>query len=377
MKFSTSKSNLLAALSITGKCVSSRSIIPILDNYLFNIDGDTLEITGSSQDVSLTTIIDISGDGSKKLIAIPASRLIGLIQSLPEVEVCFEVIEIEGNKDTLITVEISAGKGKYTIASERGVDFPILKNTEQVTFEIASAEMLSGINKTLFACTVNGVESYGGLSLSFEENRVTYSGVNGHLISTFTYPVLVDSHKSFIVPVKPLAILKSVPLDEKVKISIDDKSIVFRLNANTVLKSVLSNSRYPDYKAVIPTSNSKELVVNRPELVASLRRVTQFANRVTDGIKIQIDSSGFTLIGEDTDFAQEAREALDHTYSGDPITILFNGNYLINCLSRLESDTVHLYMTEHNKPLIIREQPPAGSETSNLVLVAPQHQLNG
>lgn len=347
-----------------------------MDCYLFNIDGDKLEITGSNTEVFLTTSVEIVGDGFTKSIAIPSTKLANLVRSLPECPIQFTIEEKEIAGKATFFVKIKAGNGNYSLPAEDGSDYPTLKEGEQTTFDIKTSDLLTGINKTLYSCTIAGKEPYGGLNLEFADGLVTFTGTNGHTISTFNAPVDIDSLKSFVVPVKTMAILQTLPFEETVKISVCDNNIKFQVNEDTILRSVLIDFKFPDYQNVIPVQNPNVLSIDRQELLASIKRVTQFANHVTYSVLLKICGDKFSLTGEDTDYAQEAIEELAHVYQGTDLTIALNGTDLTNSLSKFTTDDVHLYFNTYNKPILIKDSQVEVIDKTNLILIRPIYTTN-
>lgn len=370
MKFSVSRSVLLEALNIAGKCVSNKGIIPILECYLFNIDGDRLSITGSNLEVFLTTSIEISGNDFKKSIAIPAVKLNNLVRSLPECPVEFTLVEQELNKKLSYSIKIKAAQGNYNWPAENGEDYPKLINVGKITLETKSDDLLSCINKTLFSCSWAGNEPYGGLQLCFDKDNITCTGTNGNSVSTFTTPIELDGRGCFILPVKLLGILQSLPCDETIKISVDDKNIVFVLSEDTTLRGLLVDFNYPDCERVIPVNNPNELIVNRQQILLAIKRVNQFSNQITNLIVFKLISGELEVVGEDTDFAQGAVEKLEIQYNGTDVTFGVNGGVLINGLSKLTTDEVHLYFSSHDRPVIVKEIHEEVQGKSNLILLS-------
>lgn len=208
MKFIVPKSVLLDALTIVGKAIASKSIIPVLDNYLFEIDSDTLKITGSNNEVSITTAIEISGRDFKKAISMPSAQLIGLVKDLPDQPIEFNIEERQLNKDIIHTIRIVAGKGKYTIPAEDGSYYPGIANENPVKFDFDAETLIKGIEKTLFAVSTDTLKpALTGIYISFADGKVTFTGTNAHILSTFTYDVATSSDKDFIIPAKVLSII--------------------------------------------------------------------------------------------------------------------------------------------------------------------------
>ena len=166
MKFVVSSTELLGHLQGISKVISTKNTLPILDNFLFKLEGTNLEITASDLESTLITRMNLEntdGDGS---IAIPARILLDTLKEFSEQPLTFEI-----NLETLAIV-ISSEKGKFSIVGQNGVDFPVLptiKEDKKVAFNIDSDILLSGISKTVFATADDELRPVmGGILLKLE-----------------------------------------------------------------------------------------------------------------------------------------------------------------------------------------------------------------
>jgi DNA polymerase-3 subunit beta len=382
MKFIVTRSVLLDALTVTAKAINSKNIMPILENYLFDIKNNDLEITGSNMEIFISTKIEIAGEEFSRKICLPATRLFNLVKDLPEQPITFEFTErmiqkVVGSvlKDVpAVFINISAGSGKYLLPTEDGEDFPEIRHKSEITFDIKCDDLIKGIEKTLFTTdnTMPG-SSFCGVLVSFEGKQVTYTGTNSHILSTYSLESDVETNKSFIVPPKVLSVLQGLPKDEKLNISLNDKNIIVRFNEVSLLKAVLVDGRYPDYKAVIPADQPFKLCVNRFELIGALKRVTNFSNQITHSVVFELKANNplIDLRGENTDLQEEARENLTGEYQGDDLTIGCNGRFLLSMLSKLDNEEIYFGFTSKNKAIVIRDFKQDQPDKSNLMLIMP------
>jgi DNA polymerase-3 subunit beta len=372
MKFIVPQGTLIEALNIAGKCIVSKTVMPILEHYLFRIDGDKLQITGTTMEVFLTTSIDISSNNLKTAICIPANRLRGLIAALADQPLTFEIEEHGVAGTRALNVIVTAGKGRYVIPGGDPDNFPEMTNKSDITFKIKSDILLTGIRKTLFAASSDAARAFYGVQFMFSKNGLILTGTDGHVLSTFTLPVDIDSHKAFIVPPSVLSIIQSIPVYEEIEVIIDDKNIVFQISDDIILKSVLIDNKFPDWESVIPAQNEIEAVVNRAELISVFKRVTHFANQVSHTVRCRIDDKVFALGGSDDDFGQEGTDEVAHTFTGEEIEIGMNGHFSLSCLNKMECEHVYMSFSTPNRAILLREEHADPKEKNNLMLIMPQ-----
>lgn len=372
MNFTVPKSVLLHALNIAGKAIASKSIIPALDNYLFEISGDKLEISGSNNEVSITTAIDIVGNDFKKSISLASAQLIGLVKDLPEQPIEFLIEERELNNKPVYSVKIKAGNGVYVIPAEDGNDYPEIQNSGLVTFDISANTLIQGIDKSLFAAHTDQTRvELSGINISFEDGKVTFTGTNAHILSSFTFDVDVQSNHNFIIPAKVLSILPSIPAEETFKVSLDKRSVVFQVSDDTVLRSILVDARYPDYLGIIPTNNTYELAIDRQTLIGAIKRVAKFADHITNIVKFTATASSLTLTAENIDYGAEAKEELSHTYIGEDITVGLSGKQILECLNKIATEVVYFYFSTPKHAVLLRECQTDPAVKANLMLIMP------
>ncbi len=337
MKFIVSTTTLLKQLQTISGVIASSAVLPILENFLFEIKDGRLTAFSTDLETSMSTSLNVEAKQNGR-VAIPAKILLDTLKTLPEQPLTFTV------DDKNFGVEITSENGKYRLAGENGDDFPKIPVAEDVTsLQLPTSVLLKAITKTLFA-------------VSNDELRPAMTGVFFQLSPEGTTFVATDAHKlvrysradarsekatSFIVPKKALNLLKSaLPNDDAlVNISYNNSNAFFEFN-NINLICRLIDARYPDYNAVIPVNNSSKLSIDRGELQGSLRRISIYSNKTTNQVILKINGSELQVSAQDLDFSNEANERLKCSYDGADIEIGFNAKFLIEILNVLESDEI-------------------------------------
>lgn len=366
MKFTVSSASLLRELQKAAGAIASNASMPILEDFLFEIKGDTLHITASDLETTIRCSMSVQSDGKGK-VAIPAKILLDTLKALPE-----QPVTIAVNEDNF-GVEITSSFGKYRLAGEDGEDYPTVPEPEDVDSVVLGTEVLSrGISRTLFATSNDELRpAMNGVFFEVDFSSITFVATDAHKLVKYTFSGIESQvSASFIVPKKSLNLLKNdLPADGEVTMSFNRTNVFFSFD-NTHFAVRLIDARYPDYQAVIPVENPNKLTVNRQDLLSSLKRIAIYANKTTNQVMFSIANDSLTISTQDLDFSNEATEQLPCTYEGEPLEIGFNAKFLIEMLSVLDSEEVRMELSNPTRAgiLVPVEQP---ENESILMLVMP------
>jgi DNA polymerase-3 subunit beta len=367
MKFIVSSSLLLKNIQALSGVLNSSNTLPILDDFLFELKEDTLYITASDLETTMTVSLEPTKSEEPGMLAIPAKILLDTLKTFADIPVTFNI-----NNETL-GVEISAGDGKYRLTGHRSDEYPqtpLLENT--TSLEINSDVLNKAINKTLFATGNDELRPVmSGVFCELTPDDITFVATDAHkLVRYRRNDVKAEVSASFILPKKPLSQLKNILAGEiSVKIDYNQTNAFFNFaNVNMVCR--LIDGRYPNYEAVIPTNNPNTLTIDRLSLLNSIRRVAIFANQSTHQVRFKISGKELTLSAEDIDYSNEAKERLTCNYEGEDIEIGFNSRFLQEMLTNLECDEVKFEMSAPNRAGLILplEEDVEGEDVLMLVM---------
>lgn len=371
MRFIVSTSVLLKQLQAVNGALSSSTVLPILENFLFEIKDNTLTISATDLQTSMVTFLTIESKEEGR-IAVPAKILLETLKTLPDQPVSFTVDKLTS------AIEISAGDGKYKLSGENAEDFPKIPVVENASVVELTASVLSeSINKTIFA-------------VSNDELRPAMTGVFCQLSPEGTVFVATDAHKlvrykrsdvrsesasTMILPKKALTLLKSSLPTEDVTVYLEyNATSAFFKFGNISLICRLIDERYPDYEAVIPQVNPNKLTIDRASFLNSLRRVVIYANKTTHQVRLKIVGSELYISSEDLDFSNEAHERLSCQFEGEDMEIGFNARFLIEMLNNLDSEEVILEMSTSNRAGLLT--PTVSDENEDVLMLVMPVMLN-
>lgn len=371
MRFIVSTSTLLKQLQAVSGALSSSTVLPILENFLFEIKEGNLTISATDLQTSMTTSLSVESKENGR-VAIPSRILLETLKSLPEQPVAFSV------DDQTFAIEISAGDGKYKLSGENGEDFPKIPVVENASSVNLPASVLAeAINKTIFAVSNDELRpAMTGVYCQLSPQHITFVATDAHkLVRYRRKDAKSDTVASFILPKKALNLLKSsLPSDDiNVSIEYNNTSAFFKFShINLVCR--LIDERYPDYEAVIPQTNPNKLSIDRLSFLGSLNRVAIYANKTTHQVRLKINGSELNISSEDIDFSNEAHERLSCQYEGEDMEIGFNARFLIEMLKNLSCEEVSLEMSTPNRAGILL--PQNGDENEDVLMLVMPVMLN-
>ena len=367
MKFIVSSSYLLKQLQVLGNVINSSNTLPILDNFLFDLDHNVLTVSASDLETTMSATLEIDSE-SKGSVAVPAKLLLEILKTFPEQPLTFTVEENN-------TIEISSNSGKYAVAYAPSDEFPKSVNLDDPSVTLVPADVLAtAISKTIFAAGNDDLRPVmSGVFFQFSPQGLIFVATDAHkLVKYARTDVTASQVADFIMPKKPLNILKNIlgTSGAEVKIEYNDSNAAFSFD-NYVLMCRLIDGKYPNYEAVIPKENPNKLMIDRSQFLSSVRRVAIFSNKTTHQIRLKIAGAELNVSAEDIDYSNKAEDRLTCDYQGDDMQIGYNSRFLTEMLTNLQSDMIMLEMSLPNRAGILT--PVDGLEEGETVtmLVMP------
>ena len=370
MKFIISSLKLLKSLQALSGVLNSSNTLPILDDFLFEINDKGLRITASDLETTMTILLSPDMVEGKGRVAVPARILLDTMKTFPDIPVTLDI------NDETLAIELFAGECKYRMSGHRSDEFPQLPQlTDATTIELSAAMLVSAFEKTVFATGNDELRPVmSGVLFELRDDYLTFVATDAHkLVRYRRLDVEHNQPASFILPKKPLNQLKNLlssKADELVSLGFNQANAAFTFG-NMKLICRLIEGRFPNYEAVIPTNNPNKLTVDRAALLSAIKRVAIFANQSTHQVRFKINGQELLLSSEDLDYSNEAKERLVCSYEGDDLEIGFNSRFFIEMLNNLSHDEVKLEMSAPNRAGILL---PVGNEDEHediLMLIMP------
>ncbi len=363
MKFYVDQSAFLNALQIALQAVPSKSTLQILNNFLLNLEGSSLQITSTDLDMGIQIRLDVRGevDGS---IVVNARKLYEMVKEQGDSEIEFSV-------DNFLVL-ISAGHFSANMSGNDPVEFPNIEDvdTEQsITMNVGELQYLS--ENTLFAVSNDSTRpSLGGVYCEQDDNQLIFVATDGHRLGKAFIEFQGGSiPNSAIIPPKILGnVLRFLDGNAQVDIAMGERHICFSSDRLKVVSKLIEGP-YPKYQNVIPNQFEKEVILQRQEALSVLRRVATMANQKNRQIKLEFQDDKLEVSAENQEIGSSCKEPLAAQYAGEAgFKIAFNANFLIDILKMCPSEQVKIKM---NSPLGACVIHPVGEGMDFYFLLMP------
>ena len=367
MKFVVSSTALQTQLLSLSRVIASKNSLPILDCFLFTLEGNKLSIVASDTETRMETSIAVSESDGGGSFAIPAKILLDPLRELPDQPLSFDI-----NDDSL-EIFLYFHNGKYNFIGQKADIYPEqrLLGDGVVEFDIKIDLFLNGINRSLFATADDELRPVmNGIYLDMNAESITFVASDGHKLVRFktTEAKIKEERAAFILPKKPANVLKTIMAKEdgttNVRFDAGNASITF---GNYTMFCRLIEGRYPNYNSVIPRENPFTLTIDRLLLLNAIKRVSVFSNHSNSLVKMQIKTNDLVVSTQDIDYSTSAEERIDCQYTGEEMVVGFKAPYLIEILSNLSSTEVNVALADVSRAVLIL--PTENEENEDILML--------
>ncbi|KRG61925.1 MAG: DNA polymerase III subunit beta [Stenotrophomonas sp.] len=361
MRFTLQREAFLKPLAQVVNVVERRQTLPVLANFLVQVQGGQLSLTGTDLEVEMVSRIAVE-DAQDGETTIPARKLFEIIRALPDGSRI--TVSQTGDKIT-----VQAGRSRFTLATLPANDFPSVDEveaTERVAVPEAALKEL--IERTAFAMAQQDVRYYlNGLLFDLRDKTLRCVATDGHRLALCETSLETSTGKrQIIVPRKGVTELQRLLEggDREVELEVGRSHIRVKRD-DVTFTSKLIDGRFPDYEAVIPIGADREVKVDREMLRASLQRAAILSNEKYRGVRVEVTPGQLKLSAHNPE-QEEAQEEIEADTEVSDLAIGFNVNYLLDALSALRDEHVVIQLRDSNSSALVRE---ASSEKSRHVVM--------
>ena len=368
MRFTLSSTALSSKLVALSRVINSKNALPILGDFLFEIDGNPLYLTASDSENVMKTQLELTENDGSFRFAIGNHDLLEAVKGFSEQPITFDV-NLEQN-----LVKISYQNGLFSLPVDNADEYPVAQSVNEFakTITLPNSVLAENINRTIFATAQDELRPVmNGIYFDLTADNLAVVASDGHkLVRNKIYSVKSEEPAAFILPKKPASLLKNLLGKDggDVTIRFDERNAEINYG-DGVLQCRLIEGRYPNYNSVIPQNNPNEVRVDRLGLLAALRRVQPFANDSSNLVRFHVEGSTLQLDAEDYDFSKTATERMTCDYNGMPITIGFKGNAFIEILGNIECPDVVIQLADSSRAgLVLPSEQPENQEVLMLMM---------
>jgi len=368
MKLVISSKSLLSALQRASGAVAVNSkLLPISEYYLLEVTGTKLLVYATNTEISIQTeasIVEAEGDFA---VALPSVIITEALKSMPDHPISLNVDENTSK------VEMTSEFGKYELTGQPGGDFPnIAELPEEDGIDFPAEFFEMGFRQTQVAALSDEMrKAMSGVSLKVEDGKLVFAATDGHrLIKNVFYTESGGLEKQVLLPRKSLmgALRPLLKEGEDINIRFSKENIFFATSQG-LLVCRLVDQTFPNYESVIPQDNPNKLYLDRLDFINTLKRISLFSNQTTYQVIMDLKPQSLTISSRDIDFQRSGDEQFPCTYEGEDMTVSFNGRFLIEMLSVLESEQVRVDLLDNKRAtLIFPEEKVEGQDITMLIM---------
>jgi DNA polymerase-3 subunit beta len=369
MEISVSKSDLLKELTATQGVVERKTTIPILSNFLFEASAEKLLLTATDLDLSLRTscVAKVKKEGS---CTIPARKLYDYVKLLGDGEISIKLLENHW-------VQIRSGRSNTKMVGMARANFPALPAfPTESAIQLPAQVLRNLIAKTIFAIS-NEESRYtlNGALLVLKPESITMVATDGHRLAHIehnTSKIAVSGEMKILVPKKAMAELSTLlnsTDSPSVEFAKDESTLFFRIGGRLLTSRQLTG-QFPNYEAVLPRDNNKSVAVHCDELSAAIQRVAQFADERSNAIRLRVEKNELKVSSSNTETG-ESEDSMETVFSGDPMMIGFNSQYLLEFLKVVGTGDVRFEFKDSQSAGQLRPDEAPDSEYKYRYIVMP------
>src|SRR4051812_43865637 len=369
MEISVSKNDLLKELTATQGVVERKTTIPILSNFLFEASGDKLSITATDLDLSLRTSCPakVKKEGS---CTIPARKLYDYVKLLGDGDISIKLLENHW-------VQIRSGRSNTKMVGMARANFPALPLfPAESALQLPAQVLRQLIARTIFSIS-NEESRYtlNGALLVLKPESLTMVATDGHRLAHIEHggtKLPVSGELKVLVPKKAMAELSTLLNStdtQTVEFAKDESTLFFRIGGRLLTSRQLTG-QFPNYEAVLPRENNKFVTVHCDELSGAIQRVAQFADERSNAIRMRVEKNELKVSSSNTETG-ESEDSIETAYTGDPMVIGFNSQYLLEFLKVVGSGDVRFEFKDAQTAGQLRPDEAADSEYRYRYIVMP------
>jgi len=363
MKIVCSKAELSRVIGLAQSAASTKNVLPVLTNLLFEADKDGLTVTGTDLELGLRVRVkvEVVQAGSATL---PAKKLAEIVKSFDDGDV--EITVKDGTKG-----EIKSGRASIRLVGVPAEDFPNFPGyRKEKSLVLPSKVLMDMIKRTNFSVSMDETRYIlqGGL-LQCDGKKARMVTTDGHRLSYIEYDLPTPQEAvSAVIPSKALSELSKVleNNDNPVTVYFTDNQIFVELGDVTLFTRLL-DGQFPNYEQVIPKKNEHSLIAEVGPLQSVVNRISLLAQDKGNSVKFHLSEDGLQVTAATPDLG-DASDSLDVDYTGTPMVVAFNARYLLDVLKSLGTDRVELKLSTPLSPTLIL---PAGADSTARYVVMP------
>jgi DNA polymerase III subunit beta len=359
LRLRCNRDELVRQLSVVSRAVSMRSTVQILSGILLDAGAGRLALAATDMELSLQASLDAEVEDEGKVV-VPGRLLVELARLLPQDEVAIAHRPEDG------VVEVTCGTAHYRLHTYGVEDFPRLPDASGATlFRVERAALVGTAVKVSRAASRDESRPVlTGILVRFEPGKLVMAATDAYRLSVKETSLEADAPElEAIVPARALAELGRIAQgDGDLQLGVHENQVVFRADG-IVLTTRRIDGQFPNYSQLFPETFEHELTIPREELLDVVRRTAVMSQR-NSPLRLRF-AEGELTASVQTQELGEARESMPVAFSGEPLEIGFNPEFLREGIESVEEEELRLKLISPLRPAVIEDE---GEDFSYLIM---------
>jgi len=356
MKIICTQENFKKAIFNTERVIGKQIALPILENILLETEKGMLKVSATNLEIGVFVKIGVKIEEDGK-ITIPARLLSNFINNLPSQE----IITLE-TKDQTLTIK--SGKYKAVIKGLSAQEFPIIPEMESdFLLTLSAQDMKIAISRVISSASLDLTRpEISGVNVILGDKQFTFATTDSFRLSETTiffqpsddYAIFAEKNNSIIIPIATFSEVSRIitPETEEIKIAIEENQIFFQIDGTRIV-SRLINGKYPEYKQIIPQKFETTVIINREELIRSVKIASLFTAAKSGEITFEIKGDRISVYAISEERGENKTD-IEGLITGPEQTIIFNPRYILDGINVITSSQIVLLVNSGSSPAILR-----------------------
>ena len=356
MRFTINKEALMKGLTLVSKAIPQKVELPILANFKLALTEKGLEITGSDNNISISTIVpfmigeqEIIRNSQEGETLVGAKILIEVVRHLEDEYVSFELID-----SSILKIEDS--KSNFKLNSIRADEYPQIDlSVSGASLTLPGKDIQTLVESTAFAASIKETRPIlTAVSLEAGENKLSATATDTARLARKS--IEIESDVKFVanIPAKKLVdIVRSFEVGDEVTIAVNEKKAVFAFG-HSVISTRLVTGDYPNTKNIFPKQFNYFLEVNAQDFLKAMERVSILSSEFEGVVKLIMDEDEVEMISRSSMVGSANEKLSVFQYSGEHVEISFRASFVADAIRACKSEDVTIAFIGEMKPFVVK-----------------------
>lgn len=363
MKLTTTKKNIVVAISNAERFTGKQITLPTLQSILLETKGNTCTIKATNLEIGIEASFSCKTD-REGIFAVSPKLLFGILQHIQEESVTLEL------KQGIIFIETETSHTKLNTTPSD--DFPLIPKIKTTTsFFVSRTGFVSAMEQILPAVSLSDFKpEIGGVYLAASGKNATFAATDTFRLAEkkIFLEKEVNGKFSCIIPLKMAQeIVRTLGTTEEVasvEVGVGDNQLMISWNASRMVSRVIDGN-FPEYKAIIPNNFGITFSIPRDAILRRVRMANVLTGKLND-VVLKTGKNEISVLSVNPELGTTS-SSFSTPVKGKEATATLNARYFSDGIASCGGDNIFIGMNDENSPLLLKNP----EDDSFLYIVMP------